>query len=117
MTALIRFFTLILLLIATPAAAQVAINPPPPKRFVCLDKSDAYKLALADIDGTLDAAFVAKFTEDGRCAWLPAAYLFTLDSYLDSDGKPTRVVEMMAYGRTVWGLLGSLPDGTWLISN
>lgn len=118
MTALIRFFALILTLTATAAAAQLHQTDQTKKTFVCIDKSDAYKLALADMLGTLGSlSLPSKFTEEGRCAWLPAVYLFTIDRYVDSIGEPSQVVEMTIYGKRVWGLFGSVtPDGVWLIS-
>src|SRR5215475_11958711 len=47
---------------------------------VCLIKADAYQLAIADVAGTsgkLWKELVAK----GKCAMVPATYLFTLDTY------------------------------------
>lgn len=109
-----RFLSALAVTIATTASAQIVADPNPPNRFVCVDKSDAYRLALADINGSLEAV-AEKFAKEGRCRFMPAAYLFTLDPYLDSDGTPTRVIELTAYGERVWGIMGKFPDGVWLI--
>lgn len=115
MTRLIAVITMIMMLIATTADAQIFIDPNPKSTFICIEKSDAYRLALADIQGTLDAILVRKFREEGKCEFLPATYLFTIDQYLDSAGKPSRVIEMTAHGERVWGITGSLPNSVWLI--
>lgn len=111
MTGVAKIVTLILsLVLPTFATAQLALprEPAPTKQFVCVEKPDAYKLALGDIDGTLED--VAKRLDDeGRCGFLPALYLFTIDQYVDHDGTKSRVVEMMAYGQRVWGIIDALP--------
>lgn len=110
-----RFLPALAVTIATTAHAQLAVSPKPEQRFVCIEKADAYKLALADIHGSLGEV-AEKFVKDGRCRFMPAIYLFTLDPYLDSDGAPTKVVEMTAYGKRVWGIMDKFPDAVWLIS-
>lgn len=118
MIRLATVLALIVTLIATAANAQLHNAPKKQRQFVCVEKSDAYKLALADMAGGRALAdLVQKLSTESRCAFLPAAYLFTLDPYLDSDGKPSRVVEAESYGERVFGILGSIPDGVWLISH
>lgn len=120
MVDLVSLTTKILLLVtlATTAHAQLAVNPKPEQRFVCVEKADAYKLALADMKGDAELKVVAdKFVKDGRCRFMPATYLSTIDSYMDSNASPTRVVELMVYGELVWGIMGKFPDGVWLISH
>lgn len=94
------------------AHAQISINPAPPTLPVCIDKKDAYALALADMQGTLSATWT-QFVTEGRCRHLPAKYLFTIDNYNDSDHKPSRVVELLFRGERVWGIHENLPHGMW----
>jgi len=81
-------------------------------RPVCLRKADAYQLAVADVAGTsgkLWKNFVAK----GKCAMVPATYLFTLDIYMADE--LSRVVEYSARGKRVWGLMTTLPSNVWQV--
>ena len=89
--------------------AQVKEASPHP---ACFEKADAYKLAQADREGsgqTLWNEFVAK----GKCATVPATYLFTLDTYMAEE--LSRVVEYSASGKRMWGLVTKLPSKTWQI--
>ena len=79
---------------------------------VCLKKADAYQLAIADVAGTsgkLWKEFVAK----GKCAMVPATYLFTLDTYMADEFS--RVVAYSALGQRVWGLMTTLPSNVWQV--
>lgn len=97
------------------AKAQLAVNPAPQNLPVCIEKSDAYKLALADMQNSLVKLW-SEFVAEGRCRKMPATYLYTLDNYKDSEDVPSRVVEMLAYGERVWGLRTTLPNtGVWMI--
>jgi hypothetical protein len=100
---------------STLARAQVAINPAPQHLAVCPDKADAYKLALADMQNTLAKTW-EEFVKEGRCRFMPAQYLFTIDNYKDNADTPSRVVEMLAFGEKVWGIRSGLPKvGVWEI--
>lgn len=114
-TAKLLLFVLLTLLAMSGARAQVAINPAPQQQPVCIDKSDAYKLALADMQNTL-AKLWSEFVAEGRCRFMPAQYLFTIDTYTDVDHKPSRVVELLAFGERVWGIRDMHPaPGVWRI--
>lgn len=100
---------------AMSANAQIAVTPPVSDQAVCVDKSDAYKLALADMQNTL-AKLWSEFVAEGRCRFMPAQYLFTIDTYTDVDHKPSRVVELLAFGKRVWGIRDMHPaPGVWRI--
>lgn len=104
-----------LIFYSTIARAQIAIHPSPPSMPVCVEKADAYKLALADMQGTLPALW-SEFVHEGRCCFMPATYLYTIDTYRDDTHAPSRVVELLAYGERVWGLRSNLPKtGVWMI--
>jgi len=79
---------------------------------VCLKKSDAYQLAVADVAGTSDKLW-SEFVQKGKCAMMPATYLFTLDTYMADE--LSRVVEYSALGRRVWGLMTKLPSNVWQV--
>jgi len=79
---------------------------------VCLKKSDAYQLAVADVAGTSDKLW-SEFVQKGKCAMMPATYLFTLDTYMADE--LSRVVEYSAHGRRVWGLMSKLPSNVWQV--
>lgn len=116
-TAKLLIYLALTLFVVSGAKAQVAINPPPPQLPVCIDKADAYKLALADMHNTL-AKVWEQFVAEGRCRFMPATYLFTLDSYKDTDHKPSQVVELLSYGERVWGIRTTLPiAGVWMIQH
>ena len=103
--------------VVSGAKAQVVINPAPQHLAVCPDKADAYKLALADMQNTLAKTW-EEFVKEGRCRFMPAQYLFTIDNYKDNVDTPSRVVEMLAFGERVWGIRADLPTpGVWLIDH
>jgi len=81
---------------------------------VCHEVRDAYRLALADMQGTGNEKW-AELVEAGDCADVPATYLYTLDTY--TSDEETRVVAMLAYKKVMWGLMTSLPSylrlATW----
>jgi hypothetical protein len=79
---------------------------------VCLEKADAYRLAAADVAGT-GAKMWSEFVESGRCALVPATYLFTLETYMADE--LSRVVEYSARGKRVWGLMTNLPSNVWQV--
>lgn len=102
--------------LASTAHAQLANDPNPQIVPVCFEKSDAYRLAFADTQGDAPRKKAwAELAAEGRCAHLPAVYLFTIDQYTAPDG-PSRVVEMTIRGERVWGIRGPLPKNVWLIS-
>src|SRR5258708_6986809 len=102
---------------STLARAQVAINPAPQHLAVCPDKADAYKLPLADMQNTLAKTW-EEFVKEGRCRFMPATYLVTIDHYKDNTNAPSRVVEMLAFGERVWGIRSDLPkSGVWTIQH
>ena len=47
---------------------------------VCAEKQDAYKLALADMQGTGEKLW-NELVAEGKCANVPARYLWTMDTY------------------------------------
>ncbi len=79
---------------------------------VCLKKADAYQLAVADVAGTT-AKLWKEFVAKGKCAMVPATYLFTLDTYMADE--LSRVVEYSALGQRVWGLMTTLPSHVWQV--
>jgi hypothetical protein len=78
----------------------------------CLEKADAYKLALADREGNSQALW-KEFVATGKCATVPATYLFTLDTYRADE--LSRVVEYSASGKKTWGLVTKLPSDVWQV--
>jgi hypothetical protein len=79
---------------------------------VCLKKADVYQLAAADVAGT-SAKLWEEFVAEGKCATIPATYLFTLDTYMADE--LSRVVEYSALGKRVWGLMTKLPSNVWQV--
>ena len=79
---------------------------------VCLKKADAYQLAIADVAGT-SARLWKEFVAKGKCALVPATYLYTLDTYMADE--LSRVVEYSALGQRVWGLMTTLPSHVWQV--
>lgn len=78
----------------------------------CLEKADAYKLAQADREGNGQALW-KEFVATGKCATVPATYLFTLDTYMADE--LSRVVEYSASGKKTWGLVTKLPSDVWQV--
>jgi hypothetical protein len=100
-------------LVAAGAQAQFDIqaqeaSPHP----ACFEKSDAYALAEADREGSGQALW-NEFVAKGKCAAVPAIYLFTLDTYLAQE--LSRVVEYSASGTRMWGLVTKLPSNVWQV--
>jgi|SoiMethySBSTD1v2_1073268.scaffolds.fasta_scaffold17725_5 hypothetical protein len=100
-------------LVAPEAQAQFDIqarkaSPHP----VCFEKADAYKLASADRQGNAQTLW-NEFVAEGRCATVPATYLFTLDIYMAEE--LSRIVEYSASGKRMWGLVTKLPSNIWQI--
>src|SRR5262249_3407636 len=98
-------------LVAREAQAQFdvkaqKVSPHP----ACFEKGDAYKLALADREGN-GRALWNEFVAEGKCATVPARYLFTLDTYMAEE--LSRVVEYSASGKRMWGLITKLPSNVW----
>lgn len=85
---------------------------------VCLDVRDAYSLAIADIQGSAQAKW-QEFIAEGRCGVIPVTYLYTLDSYKDSDQVHSRVVVYLAKGTQFYGLRTTLPEnqGIWMVQH
>ena len=81
---------------------------------VCAEKQDAYKLALADMQGTGEKLW-NELVAEGKCANVPARYLWTMDTYKQPEF--TRVATYLAFGRHVYGLTTTLPSGLWLIDD
>jgi len=79
---------------------------------VCLEKADAYELASADRQGNAQAVW-NEFVAKGKCATVPATYLFTLDTYMAEE--LSRIVEYSASGKRMWGLVTKLPSNIWQI--
>jgi hypothetical protein len=79
---------------------------------VCLKKADAYQLAAADVAGT-SATPWEEFVAEGKCAMVPATYLFTLETTMADE--LSRVVEYSALGNRVWGLMTKLPSNVWQV--
>lgn len=98
------------------AKAQISVHPPPPDTPVCVEKKDAYVLALADMQNTLSTKWETLVAE-GRCRFMPARYLYTIDNYKDNVNTPSRVVELLVYGERVWGIRSTLPVGVWTIQH
>jgi hypothetical protein len=74
---------------------------------VCAEKQDAYKLALADMQGTGEKLW-NELVAEGKCANVPAPY---------KHSEFTRVATYRAFGRHVYGLTTTLPSGLWLIDD
>ncbi len=106
---------LFLFIFATVARGQISIHPPAPNQPVCINKKDAYALALADMQGTLAETW-SMFVAEGRCCYLAATYLYTIDTYKDSTNIPSRVIELLYFGERVWGIREKLPKkGVWIL--
>jgi hypothetical protein len=100
-------------LVAAGARAQFDVqareaSPHP----ACFQKADAYELALADRAGNGQKRW-NEFVAKGKCAMVPATYLFTLDTYMAEE--LSRVVEYSASGKRMWGLVTKLPSNIWQI--
>src|SRR5215470_12410710 len=78
----------------------------------CFEKADAYELAQADREGRGQALW-NEFVAKGKCATVPAVYLFTLDTYMAQE--LSRVVEYSASGKRMWGLVTKLPSNVWQV--
>lgn len=115
-TSKLVIFVFLSMFLVCRAHAQIAINPAPATQPICVDKKDAYSLALADMQGTLSKKWT-QFVHEGRCRYMPSTYLFTIDKYDDIDHEPSRVIELLAFGERVWGIRGSLPpSGVWMMA-
>ena len=79
---------------------------------VCLKKADAYRLAAADVAST-SATLWEEFVAEGKCAIVPATYLFTLETTVADE--LSRMVEYSALGSRVWGLVTKLPSNVWQV--
>lgn len=114
-TSKLVIFLFVSVFLVCRAHAQIAITPTPDSVPVCIEKRDAYALALADMQGTLAKKWHV-FVTEGRCRYLPATYLYTIDTYKDDTNQSSRVVELTAFGERVWGIRGSTPaPGVWQI--
>jgi len=81
---------------------------------VCAEKQDAYKSALADMQGTGEKLW-NELVAEGKCANVPARYLWTMDTHKHPEF--TRVTTYLAFGRHVYGLTTTLSTGLWLIDD
>lgn len=82
---------------------------------VCHQVSDAYELALADTQGTGQQLWETK-VRNGDCADLiEAKYYRTLSTYTSDEFS--RVVEYRLWGKSLYGLITTLPRGVWMVQH
>lgn len=84
--------------------------------YICPEQADAYELALADTQGRFQEVSEAKIAS-GACGDLPnATYIRTLYVYKDDKGVESRVIELCAWGTTVYSIITKLPRGVWEVT-